>query len=203
MFGSAPIYDIDVKTFDGKWRQKLISKRHKGVLMSCTRVALHPFPCAEIPAGYTTKYEPRHDKTNGISVRPAKTDQPGHPPSLIRVFDVRMKKAWVLSYQLSAERRLWSDWGDAQADLSLRLAHSHFVGFIMSQLSYNLYYNPWLYLTENLMVLTIVIFHAGAAWARTSASVEQPGPNIICLVGLLYNISYKALTAGPAAHWKR
>ena len=29
-----------------------------------------------------------------------------------------MKKAWVLSYSLSAERRLWSDWADAQADLS-------------------------------------------------------------------------------------
>ena len=55
--------------------------------------------------------------------------QPGHPPSLIRVFAVRMKKAWVLSYSLSARRRLWSDWADAQADLSLRWAHSHFVCF--------------------------------------------------------------------------
>ena len=54
------------------------------------------------------------------------SDQPGHPPSLIRVFAVCMKKAWVLSYPLSAQRRLWSDWGDAQADLSLRWAHSHF-----------------------------------------------------------------------------
>ena len=34
------------------------------------------------------------------------SDQPGHPPSLIRVFTVRMKKAWVLSYPLSAQRRL-------------------------------------------------------------------------------------------------
>ena len=30
------------------------------------------------------------------------SDQPGHPPSLIRVFAVRMKKAWVISYPLSA-----------------------------------------------------------------------------------------------------
>ena len=29
------------------------------------------------------------------------SDQPGHPSSLIRVFAVRMKKAWVLSYPLS------------------------------------------------------------------------------------------------------
>ena len=34
------------------------------------------------------------------------TDHPGHPPSLIRIFAVRMKKAWVLSYPLSAPQRL-------------------------------------------------------------------------------------------------
>ena len=64
------------------------------------------------------------------------SDQPGHPPSLIRVLPVRMKKAWVLSYPLSAQRRLWSDWADAQAHLSLRWVHSHFVGFVMSRLKY-------------------------------------------------------------------
>ena len=30
------------------------------------------------------------------------SDQPGHPPNLIRVFVVRMKKAWILRYPLSA-----------------------------------------------------------------------------------------------------
>ena len=62
------------------------------------------------------------------------SDQPGHPHSLIRVFAVRIKKASVLSYALSAQRRLLSDWVDAQADLSLRWAHTHFVGFVMSRL---------------------------------------------------------------------
>ena len=46
--------------------------------------------------------------------------QPWHSPSLIRAFAARMKKAWVLSYPLSAQRRLWSEWADAQTDLSLR-----------------------------------------------------------------------------------
>ena len=41
------------------------------------------------------------------------SDQPGHPPSLIKVFAVLMKKPWVLSYPMSAQRRLWSDWADA------------------------------------------------------------------------------------------
>ena len=52
-----------------------------------------------------------------------------HPPSLIKVFAVRMKNAWVLSYLLSAQRWLWSDWADAQADLSLRWAHMPFCWF--------------------------------------------------------------------------
>ena len=35
-----------------------------------------------------------------------------NPPSLISVFAVCMKKAWVLSYPLSAQRRVWSEWAD-------------------------------------------------------------------------------------------
>ena len=54
------------------------------------------------------------------------SDQPGHPPSLIRVFADGMKKAGVLRYSLSVQRRLSSDWADA---------HSHFVGFAMRQLN--------------------------------------------------------------------
>ena len=48
-------------------------------------------------------FEPHRDKTNKMTCAPsADSDQPGHPPSLIRVFTVRMKKAQVLSYPLSA-----------------------------------------------------------------------------------------------------
>ena len=59
------------------------------------------------------------------------SDQPGHPPSLTSALAVRMKKARALSYPLGAQQRLWSALADAQADLSLRWAHSHFVGFVM------------------------------------------------------------------------
>ena len=85
------------------------------------------------------KIEPPHDKANKMACTPSEdSDQPGHPPSLIRVFAVRMKKAWVLSYPLSAQRRLWSDWADAQADLSLCWAHN-FVGFAVRQLRWRLF----------------------------------------------------------------
>ena len=47
--------------------------------------------------------EPAHDKTYKMACAPSEdSDQPGHPPSLIRVLAVRMKKAWALSYPLSA-----------------------------------------------------------------------------------------------------
>ena len=51
--------------------------------------------------------ESRHDKTNKLACAPSEnSDQPGHPHSLIRIFTVRMEKVWVLSYPLSAQRRL-------------------------------------------------------------------------------------------------
>ena len=59
------------------------------------------------------KIEPRHDKTNKMSVCPAKTHISLGIRPVWSVFVVRMKKAWVLSYPLSAQRRLWSDWADA------------------------------------------------------------------------------------------
>ena len=76
-------------------------------------------------------HEPPHDKTNRMAIAPNEdTDQPAHPPSLIRVFAVHLKKHWVLSYPLSALQRLWSDWAD------LRWAQRLFVGFIMSWLTF-------------------------------------------------------------------
>ena len=47
-------------------------------------------------------------------------------PPLIRVFAVCMKKAWVLSYPLSAQRRLWAD---VQADLQSSLGAQSFYWF--------------------------------------------------------------------------
>ena len=52
---------------------------------------------------HNDKIEPPRDKTNKMACAPSEdSDQPGYPPSLIRVFAVRMKKAWVFSYQLGA-----------------------------------------------------------------------------------------------------
>ena len=81
------------------------------------------------------------------------TDQLTHPCSLIRVFAVHMKKAWVLSYPLSAQRRRWSDWADAQADLSLRWEHTHFVGFVMRWLIYRLFYVCFIHSQDRIITI--------------------------------------------------
>ena len=57
------------------------------------------------------------------------SDQPGHLPSLIRVFAVRSVGSQGPNVSSCRQRRRWSDWADAQADLSLRWAHTHFVDF--------------------------------------------------------------------------
>ena len=70
---------------------------------------------------HTCIYEPPHVKTNKIECAPSEdSDQPGHLPSLTRVFAVRMKKAWVLSYPMSAQRRPESSLG---AHVSMLVCH--------------------------------------------------------------------------------
>ena len=66
--------------------------------------------------------EPRHDKTNKMSVRSTKSQ-----------ISLGFRPVWPES-SLSAWRSWDRDWADAQADLSLRWAQSHFVSFVMSRL---------------------------------------------------------------------
>ena len=71
-----------------------------------------------------TSKEPSHDKTNKMACAPSQdSDQPGHPPSLIRVFTVRSMcslgpkitvrsmGSWGPKISSCGQRRLWSDWG--------------------------------------------------------------------------------------------
>ena len=57
----------------------------------------------------------------------AQSDQSS--PSLIRVFAVHSKCSWGFNVSSCGLRRLWSDWADAQADLSLHWAHMPFFWF--------------------------------------------------------------------------
>ena len=102
-----------------KWCQKWHKNVKIVILTSCTSHLTPPvLDDISLPRSgmqeclFTIKmYKLEQDKNNKITCAPSEdSDQLEHPLRLIRVFAVRMKKAWVLSYQLSAQRRLWSDW---------------------------------------------------------------------------------------------
>ena len=62
---------------------------------------------------------PLYVKSNNMACAPSEnSDQPGHPPSLIRVFAVRSKDSQGPMASSSGQRRLWSDWANAQARAS-------------------------------------------------------------------------------------
>ena len=82
-----------------------------------------------------------HDKTNKMSVRPAKTQiNLGICPvwsesSLCAQWVAKDPGFLHADSEDTDQTGLWSDWVDAQADLSLRWMHSHFVGFVLSWLT--------------------------------------------------------------------
>ena len=90
--------------------------------------------------------EPSHDKTSKMTCAQLRTRSAWHPPSLIKVFAVHMKKALVLSYPLSAQRRLRSAWAlddsDQPGHPMPRLiwvfagCTCHFVGFVIRWLKW-------------------------------------------------------------------
>ena len=79
-------------------------------------------------------YEPPHGKTNKMNMRPAKTRI---SLGICPVWSESLLCAqWVVKDPsfLHADSEDWSDWAYAQADLSLRWAHNHIVGFVMKWL---------------------------------------------------------------------
>ena len=68
-------------------------------------------------------------KFEQTDVRPAKTDQTGHLPNLLRIFAMHSMGSQGLKVFSARHRRLWSDWADTQADLSLCWAHTSFCWF--------------------------------------------------------------------------
>ena len=69
----------------------------------------------------------RRTKPRKWPVRPAKTDQPGHQTSLISLLSAWRKLGPSATHGVHSED--WSDWADAQADLSLDWAHMPFCWF--------------------------------------------------------------------------
>ena len=105
------------------------------IYRSTWKMILHPLPTETFHIAkdrgviYIIKYEPPHDKTNKISVRPAKSQI---SLGICPVWSESSPGAqWVGKDPsfLHADRKDWSDWADDQADLSLRWAHMPFCWF--------------------------------------------------------------------------
>ena len=84
--------------------------------------------CAEMTKLVIRLPEPRHDKTNKISVRQAKTQISMASAQSDQSLRLRLMGSQCF-FMLTAKTLIRLD---AQADLSLRWVHTHFVGFVMS-----------------------------------------------------------------------
>ena len=94
----------------------------------------------------------------------------------------------------------WSDWADAQADLSLRWAHSHFVGFIMRRLifwqtgmgkqcrSRSDWIEGAVWSGSTLVAILSASFGCPTLWAKPPCSNFRVSPN---LSSAAYNITTK------------
>ena len=124
-------------------------------------------------------YEPEHDKTNWL-VRAAKTQISLGLAQIIGVFAVRMKKPWVLSYSLIAQRRLWSDWADARANLSLRWAHRSFCFVVLRFIYYKKDKKGKHYAKRETLCschfVSFVMLRLNYCFARGHSSIENFGP---------------------------
>ena len=66
-------------------------------------------------------HEPPHDKTNKMAIAPSEnTDQPVHPPSLIRVFAVHLKKHWVLRLPIERTTKTLIRLGGSESSLGTK-----------------------------------------------------------------------------------
>ena len=86
------------------------------------------------------------------------SDQPRHLPSLIRVFAVRMKKAWVLSYPLSTQRRpsRCPGWSESSLGAQSFCWFCHAAAQIKMGKSKQDFMQLWVFCSENtLMIYTL------------------------------------------------
>ena len=78
---------------------------HIGFYAKCKNVMKCIHVCAAYVDSRKKHFEPSHDKTNKITFVPSEdSDQPGHPPSLIRVFAVRSMGSLGLNFASGGQR---------------------------------------------------------------------------------------------------
>ena len=103
-------YDVWSLSTTSKKVELTSIEEYPKAIKSCFRTFSTLYPICKWAASWQnqqSEYAPSED-----------SDQTGR----IRGFAVRMKKAWTLSYPLSAQRRLWSAWADGRTAALLILS---------------------------------------------------------------------------------
>ena len=112
------------------------------------------------------------------------SDQPGHPPILVRVFAVRLMDRQGPKFSSCGQRRLWSDWADATL-----------LGFVMRRLIY-------FYLTGSLIMQMSRIKHIGFFSSKADRNYRRAS---VCVVNVPKNINRKvhgmSQSQAVANHW--
>ena len=109
------------------------------------------------------------------------SNQPAHLPSLIRVFTVHSMGSQGPKNSSCGQRRLWSDWADAQTDLHCLWQHRSFCWFcraaaqilchrhnISTKLSHNI---------VRLIILTFVIYCPSSVGISNDIRLQYDGNN--------------------------
>ena len=112
-------------------------------------------------------------------MRPAKTQI---SLGILPVWSESSLSAWrKFGSSLSAQRSLWSDWMDVQADLSLRWAHSHFVipptnyfcgGYTVFTLSVHSSFCP--------SIRDVLVFSSPEPWGSQGELIVYPYSGVRC-----------------------
>ena len=102
--------------------------------------------------------EPPYDKTNKMTVRPAKTQISLGIPQVWSVFTVHLMGSWGPNVSSCGQQRLRSDWADAQADMSLRWAQRPFCWFCHEVAHFTGYNNFCTFSSAKLLYGILMLF---------------------------------------------
>ena len=103
--------------------------------------------------------KPEYDKTNKMTCMPSEdSDQPGHPPSLIRVFAVGFTGRWRPRPSSGWQRRLWSDSDHVILLVLLCSSSDNEYTSVPLFLHYATHYNAVLVITRSGLGSQMVIF---------------------------------------------
>ena len=112
-----------------------------------------------------------HDKTSKMVCVPSKdSDQPGHLPSLIRVFTVHSVGSWAPNVSSCGQQILWSDWVDGRPGWSESSLGAKIILLVLSW-GGSFFFSQW---QSELVTIPFKYMQPRSLSSCTLPSVERP-----------------------------